>query len=663
MGKTINAKITSTVIIIIILALLISNGMCVMISSKNLTESQTTKLQDQADKYAGEIDIWFESERTMVEGVVYDVNGLETATPDIEELHKILVAHASNRGELLNMYIGLSDKQFTQSNPEATTPEGYDPTARGWYKAAQAAGATTVTDPYMDVLVGGVCITIASPIFHDGQLIGVVGADVTLDTINSVMESIPKTGGQYGFLIDSSNNIIIHDNPAYLPGEDSITNVADVMSGLSGIVSAPGSAVIQQKDYDGEKNYFATSAVTKSGWVLGLALPSAVISAPVTRIIIMAVIIALIATAAAIIIMVLMIKRLLAPMERMKIFVREKIIGTEKNSFKGSEVAEIDYLIKELEERFIYTIRRTRSESADIQDKMVGTNEKISDINNSISEISATMEETGANIDVQTNSIRSINDASSEINNTVEALMDQINEMDARTKEIIDRVEATVPVVLKNKAHAVDVTRESRERLSAAIEEAKVIHEIVDVSNAISGIASQTNLLALNASIEAARAGEAGRGFAVVAEEINGLASTTKSEIDKVNDLTQKVTDSVQALSDESNNILTFLNEVVMGDYDNMEQLAQNYKDDADFYAHISGLLNADSKELSGSIEGIESGIAAIDSTQEDLSRAVQDINNNLQRITASSESVTEETKDVLGGIDSLQETIGEFNV
>ena len=68
----------------------------------------------------------------------------------------------------------------------------------------------------------------------------------------------------------------------------------------------------------------------------------------------------------------------------------------------------------------------------------------------------------------------------------------------------------------------------------------------MEVSQTISAIAGQTNLLALNASIEAARAGEVGRGFAVVAEEIKQLSNTTGNEIDKVNELVARITDSVK---------------------------------------------------------------------------------------------------------------------
>ena len=663
MGKTINAKITITVILIVVLTLLISNGISVAVAGSNLTTQQTEKLQVEADKYAGMIDTWFEGERTLTEGVAKDVEELGTATPSFDDLVLIVRAQASDRKELLNMYIGTEGKDFAQSDPEATTPEGYDPTARGWYKAAKEAKKTIVTDPYMDVLIGGMCITIATPIYHDGQLIAVVGADVTLDTINSVMTSIPTTGGQYGFLADASGNYVIHPDKTFEPGEDTAVAVTSKMSGLSSLISSPGSGTPQLKDYDGEKNYFATAAITKSDWVLGIAIPSSVVNATRNRMIITTVIIAIVSLAAAIAIMLWLIRRLLAPMEQMKSFVREKIIGENNVKASANEVEEINYLISELEDRFIDTIQKTRSESDVIQSKMADTNGKIDDINGNISIISATMEETGANVDMQTESIRNINETSTLVNQTVEDLMQQTEDMNIRTKEIIDRVHSMVPEVLKNKDHAVAVTGESQQRLSAAIEEARVIDEIVNVSNAISGIANQTNLLALNASIEAARAGEAGKGFAVVADEINSLANTTKSEIDKVNALTQKVTDSVKALSDESNAILKFLNEVVLGDYENMEKLAQSYESDAGFYGEVSDTLNQNAKELSASMSSINDEIETIDQTQEQLSQAVQEINNNLQAITQSSESVAEETRHVLGGLDALQETIGKFNV
>ena len=127
MGKTINSKITSAVILIVVLALVLSNGVSVFLAGRNLTSQQTEKLQVQADKYAAHINEWFEGERTLTEGVAKDVGELNTATPAFDDLITIVRAQASDRGELLNMYIGTEGKDFAQSDPNATTPEGYDP--------------------------------------------------------------------------------------------------------------------------------------------------------------------------------------------------------------------------------------------------------------------------------------------------------------------------------------------------------------------------------------------------------------------------------------------------------------------------------------------------------------------------------------------------------
>lgn len=69
--------------------------------------------------------------------------------------------------------------------------------------------------------------------------------------------------------------------------------------------------------------------------------------------------------------------------------------------------------------------------------------------------------------------------------------------------------------------------------------------KINEFTGLIRDIAKQTRLLGLNASIEAARAGTAGAGFAVVSEEIGKLADSSRETVDKIQEFTDRISESV----------------------------------------------------------------------------------------------------------------------
>ena len=663
MKNTIKGRLTLAVILIVVAAMLASTAIIVGTSGSKLTNELTDELQINADKYANSINSWIEMEKGYNAAGAAAFSALPDGSYDISHIQSLVTKEAEGHSEFLNLYYGMADSTHIQMDPNATVPEGYDPTQRGWYKAAKEAGGTIVTDPYLDALIGGMCVTIATPVYRNGELVGVLGADFTLDYIIDVVNSIPYDKGEYGFLIDASGNYIMHENQAFLPGEDSATSAASVMPGISDIISAPGKSVVLTKDYDSEKNYFATSKIESCDWSLGLALPRSNVSGNIYRLIATAILIAVIAIAAVIIIMARLIGVQLAPMEDMKSFVKEKVIGTDNIKKSNSEVEEIRYLLSELESRVIDTIHKTKGESQLIKDKMTSASDKINGINDSISEINQAMHRTEGGIETQTESIQNIEEICSNVMSTTETFTDDTRQMSERTDEIIGRVKALVPDILNNKKHAVDVTNRTSAELEEALKGIQVIEQIVDVANAIQGIANQTNLLALNASIEAARAGEAGRGFAVVADEINSLDSTTGSEIDKVNALTSEVTANVNELSKVSREIITFLNENVLKDYDNLETMANNYMEDANYYSGISKGLGSGAEEVSTAVSKINQVLERISAAQQELGDAVHDISGNMQTITESSANVSGEAREVMESITNLQDTTDRFNM
>ena len=260
-----------------------------------------------------------------------------------------------------------------------------------------------------------------------------------------------------------------------------------------------------------------------------------------------------------------------------------------------------------------------------------------------------------------TNSQFSVAELSAMLGEPEDYIKAQIKEYEA--KGIIKEVSAAIPDIRTNRDRAVLIANESKDRLIQAIEETKVIEEIVEVSRAIMSIASQTNLLALNASIEAARAGEAGKGFAVVAEEIKNLSSTTSDEIEKVSTITAKVMESVKRLSDESSKILEFLSVDVMNDYETLSNLAEGYNRDASFYANESSTIGASSEELAASVSNINDLLNRLNQSQRQIDEALRDVNHNVQMIADNSQDATKDVEDVMNRIDSLQTTLSSFDI
>lgn len=193
-----------------------------------------------------------------------------------------------------------------------------------------------------------------------------------------------------------------------------------------------------------------------------------------------------------------------------------------------------------------------------------------------------------------------------------------------------------------SKEEAERITNTLEADLRSAVENSKSVNAIQNLTEEILDIASQTNLLALNASIEAARAGEAGKGFSVVADEIRVLADNSRNTANSIQEISHVVMDSVGQMSESSVKLLDYVSTKVQKDYESFVDSSLEYLKDAntmedmmvDFHQKSEQLTDASEQasgrmgQISQSVTGENTRVAALSGIMQELSLNMQDIQN-----------------------------------
>ncbi|MCP8349241.1 methyl-accepting chemotaxis protein [Pseudomonas sp. FBF18] len=414
-------------------------------------------------------------------------------------------------------YVGQTNGVFTQ-RPDAKMPDGYDPRQRPWYTAAVAAGKPMLTPPYL-AAVGGLVVTIAMPVKSNGELVGVVGGDLSLATLVDIINAVDFGGIGHAFLVDRDGQMIVSPD-----SDQAMKNLKDIYPG-SNLQVAAG---LHDVTLNGEQriiSFAPVSGLPSADWYIGLSIDKAKAYAPLSQFRTSAIIAMLIAVAAIAGLLSLLIPVLMRPLTTMGRAMQDIAQGegdlTRRLTVENKdEFGELAGAFNQFVERIHASISEVASATRQVHDlservmsasnaSIIGSEEQSLRTNSvaaAINELGAATQEIARNA---ADASQHASGASDQANDGRQVMQETISAMTALSQKISESCEQI-------------------ETLNASTDD---IGQILDV---IKGISQQTNLLALNAAIEAARAGEAGRGFAVVADEVRNLAHRTQESAEEI---------------------------------------------------------------------------------------------------------------------------------
>ena len=312
--KSIRRKVARRVVVALLVTVIVLSVVNLIYMSRRVVQEQQQELKLATELCGEEIDSWTLEMETIAEGISNSLGALETL--DEKNIRSILDQIAWVHGELYFVYVGTEEGDMYMARG-VSFPENVDVRQRDWYKQAKAAGHTIVTDPYVSASRSDVVLaTVASPIYFGTTLVGVVGVDADITTINSYVESIDFKNGAYGFLVDSKGDIVAHKNEEFLHTTERVSNVADVIPEISAIIERPESDIIVAADYTGERMVYYTTKLNECKWTIGVAYPEKNISKIIDRGIRISIVMALICIFLSAADMTIAIKKILLPIEK-----------------------------------------------------------------------------------------------------------------------------------------------------------------------------------------------------------------------------------------------------------------------------------------------------------------------------------------------------------
>tara|TARA_Y100001951_G_scaffold101807_1_gene107348 strand:- start:42074 stop:44161 length:2088 start_codon:yes stop_codon:yes gene_type:complete len=645
-------------------------------SSRLLGEATRARLEANAATQSQHVERFFSETALYAEGFARQVlllreqadNGLLSAG----ELRRQLVAHTHDallaRPQLLGLYVvfppdGLAglDAPFVDQSATAGNEKGrfalywsqsepgqlvqavlseeninvnQAPPARepdnAWYVCPLQSGRVCVVEPYAVEVEGRKTLmsSVALPLLQDGKVLGVVGADISLATLQKLSENL---------------------NAGLYPGHSrvSIVSAGGLLAGHSGSASKLGAQVDTSAAGEGELEVLQALYPTAEGeaWSLEIRVPDAVLQTPAlalqaqldqrsSKATWLNVGLGIFASGFGLLLVWFAARGVTRPLLRVADMLDSIADGDGDltQRLPGNRADELGRLAN----AFNRFLDRLQPVIGQIQQAAQHTRDAADRSALDAQQVDADMQQQHREVEQAATALQQMSTSAQEVAHSSSRAAEAAREADNASRnglEVFDRASKRIETLDRGLEAAL-------KDVQALSESSQQIGQVLDV---ICTIAGQTNLLALNAAIEAARAGEQGRGFAVVADEVRHLACDTRNSVEEIRAvietlqrLTLAVMHGMQLSRDqarqsvkqaeETRSALRTINSAV----DVIDEMNQQI-------ARAAGEQSNVSEEISRRVQGVRDISESLASKMQDVSRIGQDLSelaNHQQRLT-----------------------------